>query len=114
METVRKFIELSAAELGWGKDHKNPPIIWENQGINEIGRRGDNSKIVIRIDPRYFRLTEVDQLKGDSTKAFKNLGWANKTSLEELVREMISSDKKEALKESILKKQGFDIKSYNQ
>ncbi len=114
METVRKFIELSAAELGWGKEHKSPPIIWENQGINEIGRRGDNSKIVIRIDPRYFRPTEVDQLKGDSSKAFKNLGWSNKTSLEELVREMISSDKKEALKESILKKQGFDIKSHNQ
>ena len=110
-ETIRKFVELSAAELGWGKSNKNPPIIWENKGVKEIGRRGDTGEIVIRIDPRYFRPSEVDNLQGDPTKAFKKLGWRNKTSLEDLVKEMINFDKKEAQKEYILKREGFEIQS---
>ena len=109
METVRRFIELSADALGWSKDKNSPPIIWENSGINEIGRRGDTGNIVIRIDPRYFRPTEVNQLLGDSSKAFKKLGWKNKTSLEEIISEMIEFDKIEAQKESLLKKKGFKI-----
>jgi GDPmannose 4,6-dehydratase len=110
-ETIRKFVELSAAELGWGRSNKNPPIIWENKGVKEIGRRGDTGEIVIRIDPRYFRPSEVDNLQGDPTKAFKKLGWRNKTSLEDLVKEMINFDKKEAQKEYILKREGFEIQS---
>ena len=113
METVRRFIELSAIELGWGKNN-NKAIIWENKGIKEIGKRADTGEIVIRVDPRYFRPTEVDKLKGDPSKAFKKLGWKNKTSLEELVKEMIDFDKQEALKESFLKKEGFVIQSPNE
>ena len=109
METVRRFVELSAAALGWNKDKNSPAILWENTGINEIGRRADNLDIVIRIDPRYFRPTEVNQLLGDSTKAFKKLGWKNKTSLEELINEMIEVDKIEAKKECLLKRKGFEI-----
>ena len=111
METVRKFIELSANELGWASNKNNQSIIWENEGINEIGKRGDTGEIVIRIDPRYFRPTEVDQLQGDPNKAFQQLGWSNKTTLEDLIKEMIFFDKKEALKESLLKSQGFNINS---
>ena len=112
METVRRFIELSAYELGWGNNsNKNPAIVWENSGINEIGRRGDTGKIVIRIDPRYFRPTEVDELLGDPSKAFKKLNWKNQISLEQLVKEMISYDKQVAMKESLLKKEGFNIQS---
>ncbi|AIQ95489.1 GDP-mannose 4,6-dehydratase [Prochlorococcus sp. MIT 0604] len=107
-ETVRRFIELSAKELGWGNNTgTNPSIVWENEGVKEIGRRGDTGEIVIRVDPRYFRPTEVDELKGDPTKALKKLKWKNKTSLEQLVKEMITFDKQEALKEYILKKEGF-------
>tara|TARA_B100000242_G_C43055460_1_gene493967 strand:+ start:1512 stop:2666 length:1155 start_codon:yes stop_codon:yes gene_type:complete len=108
-ETVKRFIELSAQELNWGKNKANPAIIWEGKGLNEIGRRGDNGEIVIRVDPRYFRPTEVDILLGDSSKAFNKLGWKTETTLEELVREMISSDKVEAKKESLLKTEGFHI-----
>ena len=111
METVRRFIELSAIELGWGKNNDNKAIIWENKGIKEIGKRADTGEIVIRVDPRYFRPTEVDELKGDPSKAFKKLGWKNKTTLEELVKEMINFDKQEALKESVLKKEGFIIQT---
>ncbi len=111
METVRRFIELSADALGWSKDNNSPSIIWENKGINEIGRRGDTKEIVIRIDPRYFRPTEVNQLLGDSSKAFKKLGWENKKSLEDIIHEMIDYDKLEAQKESLLKRKGFKITS---
>ena len=68
-ETVRKFIELSAKKIGWGKNPDEPAIVWEGEGINEIGRRADTNQIVIRIDKRYFRPTEVESLLGDATKA---------------------------------------------
>ncbi len=109
METVRKFIEISAEKLEWNKDTKGPSIIWEGNGIEEVGLRPDTREIVIRIDPKYFRPSEVDQLLGSPTKASEKLGWAPKTTLEELITEMINKDKEEALKESILKKEGFKI-----
>ncbi len=109
MESVRKFVELSARELGWNKTDNTDGIIWKGNGIEEIGLRSDTNQIVVRIDPRYFRPTEVEQLQGDPTKAFKKLNWKPSTTLEELVQEMICFDKEEAQKESILKKQGFKI-----
>ena len=111
MESVRNFIEISAKKIGWSKDKNSPAIIWEGEGINEIGRRADTNEIVVKINPRYFRPTEVDQLLGSSSKAKENLGWIPKITLEELISEMISHDKQEALKESILKKKGFKISS---
>ena len=71
--TVREFIEICARKLGWNMRSKDKAIIWEGSGINEIGRRADTGDIVIRIDPRYFRPTEVDELLGDASKAKKNL-----------------------------------------
>ena len=68
-ESVRRFIELSAAALGWGG------INWEGTELNEIGRRKDTGAIVVRIDPRYFRPAEVETLLGDPTKAHSKLGW---------------------------------------
>ena len=109
MESVRKFIEICGYELNWNKNKNGPSIIWEGEGINEIGRRADTNDIVIRVDPRYFRPTEVNQLLGDSSKAQKNLGWLPKTSLEELIAEMILNDKEEALKKAFLKREGFNI-----
>ena len=109
METVRKFIEISAEKLGWKKGLKSPPIIWEHKGINEIGRRPDTKEVVVRVDPRYFRPTEVEQLLGNPKKALKKLNWTPKTTLEELITEMIESDKKEAEKESLLNKEGFTL-----
>ena len=103
MESVRKFIELTASKLGWGLENKTSGIVWEGKGINEIGKRADTGEIVVRVDPVYFRPTEVDELKGDSTKAFKKLGWSPKTTLEELIIEMLAEDKKEVIKESYIK-----------
>ena len=109
METVRRFIEISAEKLGWKKFDNEPAIIWEGQGINEIGKRADTGEIIIKIDPRYFRRTEVDKLLGDPTKAKKKLGWTPTTTLEELVEEMINADKEEASKEAYLKAKGYKI-----
>ena len=109
METVRKFIEISAKKLGWGNDELSAAIIWEGKGENTIGRRADTNEIVIRVDKRYFRPTEVEELKGNPTKAYKKLNWEPTTTLEELVSEMIEHDKEEANKESLLKKEGFQV-----
>jgi len=111
METVRRFIEICSNKLGWSIDSNKNGIIWEGQGVNEIGRRADTKEIVIRIDSRYFRPTEVDELVGDSEKGFSKLGWVPEISLEEMIEEMIISDKKKALKESILLKEGFKVNS---
>tara|TARA_Y200000002_G_scaffold181804_1_gene150025 strand:+ start:370 stop:1494 length:1125 start_codon:yes stop_codon:yes gene_type:complete len=109
MKTVREFIEISSEKLGWNKVKDGPAIIWEGSGVNEIGRRADNNEIVIRIDERYFRPTEVNELLGDPSKAKTKLNWQPKISLDELITEMIQLDTKEAEKEAMLQKQGFDI-----
>ena len=111
MKTVREFIELSALELGWNKEEGGRGIIWEGSGVNEIGKRADTEEIVVKIDPRYFRPTEVEQLLGDPTKAKTKLNWQPQISLSKMISEMIELDSKEAEKEVMLKKQGFEIYS---
>ena len=74
-----------------------------------MGRRVDNKKVVVRIDPKYFRPSEVETLLGDPTKAYKDLGWEPKASLEDLIKEMIDNDTNEAKKESYLIQSGFEI-----
>ena len=102
-ETVRRFIELSAQQLGWGG------IQWSGQGVEETGARADTGAVVVRVDPRYFRPAEVETLLGDPTKAHAKLGWTPTTTLEELVAEMVASDKQEAAKEAILRREGFAV-----
>ena len=109
MVSVREFIELCGKELGWNKNHDEPAITWEGYGIDEIGRRADTKEVVIKIDKRYFRPTEVDELLGDSTKAKEKLNWEPQISLSQLISEMIEEDSKEAKKDAILKKKGFPI-----
>ena len=107
MKSVREFIEMSALELGWNKDKGEKGIIWKNSGLDEVGIRADTEEVVVRIDPRYFRPTEVEQLLGDAAKARKKLGWEPKTSLNQLISEMIKEDSIEAKKEYLLKRNGF-------
>ncbi len=108
-ETVRKFVELCSDKIGWSNKKGESGIKWEGKGREEIGRRIDNGEIVIRIDPRYFRPAEVDQLLGNPENAFKKLNWRPTTSLEELINEMIENDTKEAERDFILKNNGFNI-----
>ncbi|WP_341881934.1 GDP-mannose 4,6-dehydratase [Synechococcus sp. UW140] len=102
-ESVRRFIELSAAELGWGA------INWYGEGLEEVGRRADTDAVVVRIDPRYFRPAEVETLLGDPSRAHQRLGWQPTTTLEELVAEMIATDREEAKKEAYLRRKGFAV-----
>ena len=101
METVRRFCELSAIALGWFPEKSSNPkgIIWEGTGISEIGKREDTGDVVIQIDPRYYRPTEVEQLLGDASKAKKILGWKPKITLEQMINEMIMKDREIAQKE---------------
>jgi GDPmannose 4,6-dehydratase len=101
-ESVRRFIELTALELGWGA------IEWQGQGTEEVGRRS-TGEVVVRIDPRYFRPAEVETLLGDPSKAHEKLGWTPTTTLEQLVAEMVAADREEARKEAILRLKGFNV-----
>ena len=85
--TVRKFIELSAKELNWGG------IKWEGKGTNEVGIRDDTNKVVIKIDPKFYRPSEVERLLGNPNKALKKLGWKPSKSIEDIVKEMIINDR---------------------
>ena len=93
MESVRRFCELTSNQLGWNNNGQKSGLIWENKGLKEVGRRADTGEVVIRIDPRYYRPTEVEELLGDASKAKKLLGWKAKITLEELVSEMVRSEK---------------------
>ncbi len=97
-ESVRKFLELSAKEIGWGG------LEWEGEKSNEVGKRKDNGQIVVKIDPAYYRPAEVETLLGDPTKARNKLGWQAKCTLEELVADMINEDVKIAKRDSFLSK----------
>ena len=81
-ETVRRFVELAFAEV-------EREIVWQGNGVDEVGKDARTGKVLVEIDPRYFRPTEVDHLVGDASKAKEKLGWEAKISLEELVSEMV-------------------------
>jgi GDPmannose 4,6-dehydratase len=84
-QTVRRFVEIAFAEIGRA-------IAWKGKGVDEKGLDAKTGEILVEIDPRYFRPTEVDFLLGDPSKAQAKLGWKHKTSFPELVREMVASD----------------------
>src|ERR1700746_257809 len=83
MRSVREFVEIAFAEVG-----RN--IQWRGKGIEETGIDQKSGNTVVRIDPAYFRPTEVDLLIGDSSKARQKLGWKPKTSFAQLVKEMVA------------------------
>lgn len=82
---VREFVELAFAVVGI-------VISWEGKGVEEIGKDSDSGDILVRVDPQYFRPTEVDLLIGDPTKAKKQLEWQIKVSFNDLVKEMVEAD----------------------
>ena len=107
--SVRQFVERAAAELG-------VTIKFEGEGEKEIGVvaavTGDKAKVkvgdvIVKVDPRYYRPTEVETLLGDPSKAKAKLGWTPTTTFEELVKEMIEADYTAARKDSLVKMAGF-------
>ena len=95
--SVRDFIQLAAKKLNWRG------IEWSGQGVNEVGKRQDNGKVVVRVSSDYYRPAEVETLLGESKKALKELSWTPKTTIDELVSEMIICDEELAKNELLLK-----------
>jgi GDPmannose 4,6-dehydratase len=83
--SVREFVERAF-------DYVDRKVEWRGSGANEVGVEARTGKELVRIDPRYFRPTEVDALVGDASKARARLGWTHKTSFAEIVAEMVASD----------------------
>ena len=104
--SVRDFVEIAASELGMA-------ISWRGSGVDEQGY-DDQGRCIVRIDPRYFRPTEVETLLGDPTKAKQKLGWTPKISFHEMVREMVREDLRIAERDSLVKKHGFVVHDFHE
>jgi GDPmannose 4,6-dehydratase len=104
--SVRDFVNAAATELGM-------TITWQGEGVNETGT-DENGKVIIKVDPRYFRPTEVETLLGDPSKAKEKLGWTPKISFEELVAEMVREDYKSAQRDELVKSNGYQAMDYHE
>jgi GDPmannose 4,6-dehydratase len=116
--SVRDFVERAAAEIGIS-------LRWQGEGVDEVGvvtsfeDKGERltekgpkvGDIIVRVDPRYFRPTEVESLLGDASKAKRELGWEPKISFDALVKEMVLADLEVAKRDALVEKHGF--KSFN-
>jgi GDPmannose 4,6-dehydratase len=121
--SVREFVEMAFREIGveiqWkGKGAKEVGVISEVRGQrSEVGgqdqavRAGD---VVVEVDRRYFRPTEVDELLGDSSRARKSLGWEPKISFQEMISAMVKADVEEASRDQFCKDQGFKVLNFNE
>ena len=96
MHSVREFIELAFAEVGIA-------LTWQGTGVEEKGYNANNERLLVEVDPRYFRPAEVEQLQGDPSKARRVLGWRHTVTLPELAREMVQSDLRILKKEAVAK-----------
>ncbi len=115
--SVRQFIETAAKNLGFS-------ITWKGTAENETGIVSNinnkditgfkNEDIIIRVDPRYYRPTEVESLLGDPTRAREQLGWVPKTSFDELVAEMVSEDLKLAQRDAMIRESGYKAFNYHE
>lgn len=103
--SVREFVEAAFKEV-------DIALKWEGQGINEIGIEPKTGKVLVQVDPRYFRPTEVELLIGDASKAQNKLNWKPRYDLQSLVKEMVQNDITEAKKEEYLKAGGFQTFNY--
>jgi len=110
--SVRQFIEKTAAALGmqlrWEGDGVNEVAYWLNRHSLESGNPETN-QVIFRIDPRYFRPTEVETLLGDPSKAKEKLGWVPEITLDKMIQEMVASDLADAKKHALLKQHGYQI-----
>jgi len=100
--SVRDFISMAFKEV-------NIEIEWSGEGVDEKGRNKANGEIIVEIDPKYFRPTEVDLLIGDPSKAKSELGWEPKHDLQSLVKDMVTADVELFERDQYLKDGGHDI-----
>ena len=98
--SVRECISIAA-------DCLDMQISWRGEGLDEKGIDEKSGKVVVAIDPRYFRPTEVDTLLGDPSKARQKLGWKARYTFEELISEMVEADLKEAERDRLIRQKGY-------
>ena len=104
--SIRDFTTQAFSEAGISLE-------WSGSGVKEVGKNSQTGKLLVSVDPAYFRPTEVDLLVGDATKAKEKLGWSPTCDLKQLISEMISSDLEEARKERHLQSGGFQANNTN-
>ena len=104
--SIRDFTTQAFSEAGISLE-------WSGSGVDEVGKNSQTGKLLVSVDPAYFRPTEVDLLIGDATKAKEKLGWSPTCDLKQLISEMISSDLEEARKERHLQSGGFQANNTN-
>ena len=102
--SVRDFVNAAGSLLGM-------TIEWSGEGVEEVGIDSATGRTLVRVDPRYFRPTEVDTLLGDPSKARARLGWSADISFSDLVSEMVSEDLAEAQRDAMVAKEGYKIYS---
>jgi len=100
--SVRKMIETAANQI-------DMPIQWEGQGLDEKGIDPNTGQVIVAIDPRYFRPTEVETLLGDASKARQKLGWQPQITFEELIAEMVDADLDDAKRDLMIQERGYNI-----
>lgn len=105
MHSVREFVELAFSNIGID-------IVWKGSGLEEVGIDNSTGKVMVRIDPRYFRPTEVELLLGDASKIREKLGWQPKMPLQELVSIMVDKDLKRAERDRLCASRGFVLPKY--
>jgi len=105
--SVRDFVNAACKEVGIA-------LRWEGEGIDEKGIEAESGKVLVEVDPRYFRPTEVETLLGDSSKAREKLGWEPKISLDEMVAEMVREDLKIAERDELCRREGYRTFDYNE
>jgi GDPmannose 4,6-dehydratase len=105
--SVRQFVTAAAEHLGM-------QIEWRDKGLDELGVDVKTGRTLVRVDPRYFRPTEVDQLLGDASKAKAKLGWSAQVSFAQLVAEMVQSDLEIAKRDALVAKEGFQVYSHHE
>lgn len=105
--TIRDFVVMAFREAGFD-------IVWKGKGVEEKGYDAQSGRLLIEVDPRYFRPTEVELLLGDASKAREKLGWAPRHSLEDLVRDMMEHDLNEAERDALMKKNGYRVNDFRE
>ncbi len=105
--SVRDFVVAAGARLGMR-------IEWRGEGVDEVGIDAVSGKTLVRVDPRYFRPTEVETLLGDATKAREKLGWVAEVGFPELVADMVESDLKVAKRDAMVAKEGYTVYSHHE
>jgi GDPmannose 4,6-dehydratase len=103
--SVREFVVAAGAELGM-------QVEWKGTGVDEQGIDVKTGNVVVMVDPRYFRPTEVETLLGDPSKAKSVLGWAPEHTFHDLVREMVASDLEIAHRDAVIAREGFKTYRY--